>query len=412
MDILRFITAGNVDDGKSTLIGRLLFDSKNIMSDQLEALEQQSRNKNEDGIDLAILTDGLRAEREQGITIDVAYRYFSTPLRKFIVADAPGHVQYTRNMITGASGAQLIIILIDARLGVTEQTRRHSIIASLLRISHVVVAVNKMDLTDFDEQVFLDICQTYGQLATALGLPAVTYIPISAYLGDNIVEQSHHMDWYKGPALLSHLETVKITHQTAAVPRFQVQYVIRPQKAGLHDYRGYAGQILSGSYRKGDPITVLPQHITTTISRLEVAGKETDIVHSGQAATFLLEDDIDISRGDLFAHTATLPQVATQAEALICWLDRKALVAGNRYLLQQKSRTVKAIVKEVVYKIDVHSLQQESGSDTLQLNEIAKIVIKFAAPLAFDPFEEHTQTGTAILIDETSNATVAAVMIV
>lgn len=413
MDILRFITAGNVDDGKSTLIGRLLFDSKNIMSDQLETLEQQSRNKNADGIDLAILTDGLRAEREQGITIDVAYRYFSTPLRKFIVADAPGHVQYTRNMITGASGAQLIIILIDARHGVTEQTRRHSIIASLLHIRHVVVAVNKMDLAGFKEQAFRDICREYGQLAKELQLHDVTYIPMSAYLGDNIVDPSKHMKWYEGTSLLSHLEKVDISRPaTTDNPRFQVQYVIRPQTSELHDYRGYAGQVLSGAYRTGDQVTLLPQHITTTISRLEIAGLETPEVYQGQAVTIHLEDDIDVSRGDVFAKPDALPQVSSQAEAVLCWLDRKELIAGNRYLLQQKSKTVKAIVSEVIYKLDVHTLQQQTGADTLKLNEIARVVIKFASPLPFDSFEDHSGTGTAILIDETSNATVAAVMIV
>lgn len=324
MDILRFITAGSVDDGKSTLIGRLLYDSKNILIDQLEALEKQSKNKNENGVDLAILTDGLRAEREQGITIDVAYRYFSTPKRKFIIADAPGHIQYTRNMITGASNSQLIVILIDARQGVIEQTRRHSIIASLLKMKNVVVAINKMDLVDYSEEVFNDIKAQYELVAKKLKLENVNYFPISAFNGDNIVSKSEKTDWYQGSTLLDFLESVEINeNQENENPRFQVQYVIRPQTDELHDYRGYAGEVISGIYRKGDEITVLPQNIQTKISKIETGGKEVDFVFTNQPAVIHIEDDIDISRGDFLVKTNQQPKVENELEAVVCWLDKK-----------------------------------------------------------------------------------------
>jgi sulfate adenylyltransferase subunit 1 len=310
MDILRFITAGSVDDGKSTLIGRLLYDSKSILVDQLEALEKQSKNKNSDGIDLAIITDGLRAEREQGITIDVAYRYFATKKRKFIIADAPGHVQYTRNMITGASNSQLIIILIDARQGVIEQTRRHSIIASLLKIKHVVVAVNKMDLVDYSEEVYNEIKTNYEKVAETLGLKNVDYFPISAFHGDNIVDKSENMNWFQGEPLLEFLENLEISDDVNLTDaRFQVQYVIRPQTEELHDYRGYAGQIISGVYKKGDKITILPENIETTISKLETGGKEVEEVFANQPAVIQISDNIDISRGDFFVKSENLPSV-------------------------------------------------------------------------------------------------------
>ena len=308
MNILRFITAGSVDDGKSTLIGRLLYDSKSILADQLEALEQQSKNKNDDGIDLAILTDGLRAEREQGITIDVAYRYFATPKRKFIIADAPGHTQYTRNMITGASNSELIIILVDARNGVTEQTRRHSIIASLLNIPEVVVAVNKMDLVGYSEEVFKNIQQEYEGIAKRLGLKSVHYFPISAFIGDNIVNTTEAMPWYKGNSLLDFLETIEINKDNYDQPRFQVQYVIRPQTEALHDYRGYAGQIISGTYHKGDAIVVLPEGISTKISKIEYNGEEVAEAKADDPVVLHVEDDIDISRGDYFAKQGVEPQ--------------------------------------------------------------------------------------------------------
>lgn len=411
MNILRFITAGNVDDGKSTLIGRLLYDSKSILADQLEALEQQSKNKNDDGIDLAILTDGLRAEREQGITIDVAYRYFATPKRKFIIADAPGHTQYTRNMITGASNSQLIIILVDARNGVTEQTRRHSIIASLLNIPEVVVAVNKMDLVGYAEDTFENIKREYETVAKRLGLKSVHYFPISAFVGDNIVNTTEAMPWYKGTSLLDFLETIEISQNSYKEPRFQVQYVIRPQTEALHDYRGYAGEIISGTYRKGDAIVVLPEGISTKISKIERNSEEVAEAKAGEPVVMHIEDDIDISRGDYFASEEAEPTQSQEVEAIVCWMDKRALKEGNKYLLQQRSRLVKVVVKEIDYKIDVNTLDQEEEVESVKLNEIAKIRIKAAAPLVYDAFTDNPPMGSAILIDETSNATVGAVMI-
>ena len=411
MNILRFITAGSVDDGKSTLIGRLLYDSKSILADQLEALEQQSKNKNDDGIDLAIITDGLRAEREQGITIDVAYRYFATPKRKFIIADAPGHTQYTRNMITGASNSELIIILVDARNGVTEQTRRHSIIASLLNIPEVVVTVNKMDLVGYSEEVFNNIKQEYEEIAKRLGLKSVHYFPISAFVGDNIVNTTEAMPWYKGNSLLDFLETVEITKDNYDQPRFQVQYVIRPQTEALHDYRGYAGEVISGTYRKGDAIIVEPEGISTKLSKIEYNGEEVAEAKAGDPVVLHIEDDIDISRGDYFAKQGAEPQQGQDIEAIVCWMDKRELREGNKYLLQQRSKLVKAIVKEIEYKIDVNTLNQTEGVESVKLNEIAKIRLKTASPLVYDAFQSNPPMGSAILIDETSNATVGAVMI-
>ena len=411
MNILRFITAGSVDDGKSTLIGRLLYDSKSILADQLEALEQQSKNKNDDGIDLAIITDGLRAEREQGITIDVAYRYFATPKRKFIIADAPGHTQYTRNMITGASNSELIIILVDARNGVTEQTRRHSIIASLLNIPEVVVTVNKMDLVGYSEEVFNNIKQEYEEVAKRLGLKSVHYFPISAFVGDNIVNTTEAMPWYKGNSLLDFLETVEISKDNYDQPRFQVQYVIRPQTEALHDYRGYAGEVISGTYRKGDAIIVEPEGITTKLSKIEYNGEEVAEAKAGDPVVLHIEDDIDISRGDYFAKQGAEPQQGQDIEAIVCWMDKRELREGNKYLLQQRSKLVKAIVKEIEYKIDVNTLNQTEGVESVKLNEIAKIRLKTASPLVYDTFQSNPPMGSAILIDETSNATVGAVMI-
>lgn len=412
MDLLRFITAGSVDDGKSTLIGRLLYDSKNILIDQLEQLEKQSKNKEAGPIDLALLTDGLRAEREQGITIDVAYRYFSTPKRKFIIADAPGHVQYTRNMVTGASNANLIIVLIDARQGVIEQTRRHSIIASLLKIPHVVVAINKMDLVDYSEDVFNNIAIDYAAVAKQLGLENVTYIPISALQGDNIVDPSTKMNWYNGKPLLEFLEEVSVsTDVNLDTPRFQVQFVIRPQTEELHDYRGYAGKVISGIYKKGDTVTVLPAGISSTISKLEVGGKEVDEVFAPQSVTISLADDIDISRGDTIVVSNNLPKVENELEVLLCWMDEKPLIPGNKYYLQQNSRLVRSVVKNVEYKLDVNTLQQQSIEGNIKLNEVVKATIKTAAPLVFDSYANLRAMGSAILIDETSHSTVAAVLI-
>lgn len=412
MDLLRFITAGSVDDGKSTLIGRLLYDSKNILVDQLEALERSTKGRTDGSVDLALLTDGLRAEREQGITIDVAYRYFTTPRRKFIIADAPGHVQYTRNMITGASNANLIIVLVDARQGVVEQTRRHSIIASLLKIPHVVVAINKMDLVEYSQDVFNNIVIDYSEVAKQLGLKDITYIPMSALKGDNIVDWSEKMAWYEGKPLLEFLEEVEIAndinHDNA---RFQVQYVIRPQTEELHDYRGYAGQLSSGVLKKGDKVTVLPAGHETTILDLETGGRKTDEVFAPQPAVIQLSDDYDISRGDTIAKTDDLPRINNELEVVLCWLDDKPLQKGNKYFLQHNSRLVKAVVKEIAYKMDVNSLQQQPVEGGVKLNEVVKATIKTASPLVYDSYETINVNGTAILVDETSNSTVAAVLL-
>ncbi len=412
MDILRFITAGSVDDGKSTLIGRLLYDSKNILIDQLEQLEKQSKNKESGEIDLAYLTDGLRAEREQGITIDVAYRYFSTPNRKFIIADAPGHVQYTRNMITGASNANLIIILIDARLGVVEQTRRHSIIASLLNIPHVVVAINKMDLVDYSQDVFNNIVIDYADVVKSLGLHDVHYIPVSALLGDNIVDKSEKMVWYEGQSLLHFLENVEIQQDINLTDsRFPVQYVIRPQTDDLHDYRGYAGKIVSGIYKKGDKITVLPAGFTSTIKSIEIGGAEVEEAFAPQSVVIQLEDDIDISRGDVIVKNDNQPQVNNELNLLLCWMDNKPLTTGNKYYLQLSSRLVRSVIRDIEYRLNVNTLEKEYNPGSIGLNDIVKARIRTASEVPYDSYMKLRANGGAILIDETSNVTVAACMI-
>jgi sulfate adenylyltransferase subunit 1 len=412
MDILRFITAGSVDDGKSTLIGRLLYDSKNILIDQLEQLEKQTKNREAGEIDLALLTDGLRAEREQGITIDVAYRYFSTPKRKFIIADAPGHVQYTRNMITGASNASLIIILVDARQGVAEQTRRHSIIASLLNIPHVVVAINKMDLVDYSEDVYNNIVIEYAEMAASLGLKDVHYLPISALTGDNIVDKTDKLNWFAGQPLLSLLETVPVAKDINLTDaRLPVQFVIRPQTEELHDYRGYAGKIISGVYRKGDAVTVLPSGLSSTIKAVELGGVEVEAAIAPQSIVLQLEHDIDISRGDLIVKTGQEPVVENELTALLCWMDSKPLLAGNKYSLQLNSTIVRAVVKEIEYKLDVNTLAKEYNPNTVGLNDIVKVKIKTASPLPYDPYNQLQANGGAILIDETSHVTVGACML-
>lgn len=411
MDILRFITAGSVDDGKSTLIGRLLYDSKSIMIDQLEAIGKQTRNREDGAIDLALLTDGLRAEREQGITIDVAYKYFSTPKRKFIIADAPGHIQYTRNMVTGASNADLIVILVDARHGVTEQTRRHSIIASLLRIPHVVVAINKVDMVGYSQDTYNNIVIDFAGVASSLGLDPV-YIPISALNGDNIVERSVNLPWYEGPSLLELLESVELRENIDLDnARFPVQYVIRPQTEELHDYRGYAGKLISGIYRKGDEVTVLPSGRTSRISRIESGGEETEVAFAPQSIVVHLEDDIDVSRGDVIVPSGNQPQTAQQLDVLLCWMADKPLSEGNRYLLQINSTSVKAVVREIEYRLDVNSLEKQLSPGSAALNDVVKVTIRTASPVAFDTYQALRANGGAILIDETSNVTVGACMI-
>lgn len=412
MDLLRFITAGSVDDGKSTLIGRLLYDSKNILSDQLESLEKQSKNKVEGSIDLALLTDGLRAEREQGITIDVAYKYFSTPKRKFIIADAPGHTQYTRNLVTGASNAQLMVVLVDARNGIVEQTRRHTIIASLLNMPFVVVAINKMDLVEFSQDVYNNILIEYASIAKSLGLKNIHFIPISALNGDNIVDKSVNMNWYDGPTLLDFLETISIESETNLThARMPVQYVIRPQTDELHDYRGYAGKIISGIYRNGDEIIVLPAGLSSRIARIEKNRQDVDEAHAGEAVIFHLEDDIDVSRGDMIVKKDHQPKLGQDLEVLLCWMDSKPLKAGNKYLLQHNSRRIKSVVKEIEYRLDVNSFEKEDGVESIGLNEIVRAKIKTASPLAYDVYKELRVNGGLILIDETSNVTVGACMI-
>lgn len=412
MDLLRFITAGSVDDGKSTLIGRLLYDSKSILADQLEALEKQSRNKEDGEIDLALLTDGLRAEREQGITIDVAYKYFSTPKRKFIIADAPGHIQYTRNMVTGASNANLIIILVDARNGVVEQTRRHSIIASLLNIPHVVVAINKMDLVDYSEDIYNNIAIDYAEIARSLQLKDVVYLPISALKGDNIVDRSEKLTWYEGPTLLELLEQTEVEKDVNLTHgRLPVQYVIRPQTDELHDYRGYAGKIVSGIYRKGDAVTVLPAGLKSRIKSIETGGREVEEAFAPQSAVLQLEDDIDISRGDLIVNDDHHPRVEQELELLLCWMDTKPLIRGNKYLLQLGSRVVRAVVKEIEYRLDVNTLEKDPEPGQIGLNDIVKATVRTATPLPFDSYRELQANGGAILVDETSYVTVGACMI-
>ena len=412
MDLLRFITAGSVDDGKSTLIGRLLYDSKSIMIDQLEAIEKQSKNKQAGEIDLALLTDGLRAEREQGITIDVAYKYFSTPKRKFIIADAPGHTQYTRNLVTGASTADLMIVLVDARNGVVEQTRRHSIIGSLLNIPHIIVAINKMDLVDYSEEVFNNIAMDYAGVAKSLGLKDVRYIPISALDGDNIVDKSDKFPWYQGQSLLHVLENIEVdkdVNHTHA--RFPVQYVIRPQTEELHDYRGYAGKIISGVYRKGDEVVIQPSGIETRIKSIERNGVETAEAVAHESIVLHLEDDVDVSRGDLISKKENAPKLSQQLEVFLCWMDTKPLVNGNKYLLQLNSRTVRSVIKEIEFKLDVNTLQKKFAPPSVELNDVIKATIKTASPLPYDSYKELRENGGAILIDETSFVTVAACMI-
>jgi sulfate adenylyltransferase subunit 1 len=412
MDILRFITAGSVDDGKSTLIGRLLYDTKNILADQLEAVERASKTKGDGEIDLALLTDGLRSEREQGITIDVAYKYFQTDKRKFISIDAPGHIQYTRNMVTGASNADLAIILVDARQGVIEQTRRHSLIASLLGIPHIVVAINKMDLVNFSEDTFLKIAQEYQHLAQKLGIKDLTIIPVSALNGDNIVDKSDNMPWYTGEVLLHYLETVNVQNDyNLTHPRFMVQYVLRPQTEELHDYRGYAGKVQSGIFRVGDAITVLPSEQTSKIAKIEQYGQEIEEASAGMSVTILLETDVDISRGDLLAKSDALPTLSQDVEATICWMDdRKELKIGSKYTLQHGTHRVRCSVRGIEYRIDVNNYEEIEGVESLKLNDIAKVSLRTAKPLAYDAYLENRTNGAAILIDETSNVTVGACM--
>ncbi|PST83448.1 sulfate adenylyltransferase [Pedobacter yulinensis] len=410
MNILKFFTAGSVDDGKSTLIGRMLYDTGSILADQLEAL-QSSNRKNDDGtIDLAILTDGLRAEREQGITIDVAYKYFQTDKRKFIIADTPGHIQYTRNMVTGASTARLAIILIDARNGVVEQTIRHSYLVSLLGIKHIVVCINKMDMVDYSETVFTAITEKYRALAAQLNLNDVNFIPVSALKGDNVVQKSERMVWYEGQSLLHFLETVEIeANDDARLSRFPVQWVIRPQTDELHDYRGYAGRIAAGTFRVNDRVTVLPGGSSSVISKIEMFDQQPQEAHAGQSVTIHLEDDIDISRGDLIVNAANQPLQSKMIEADLCWMDARALDTSLTYFLQHNSKLTRCKISEIIYKVDINTLEKHS-SDEFKLNDIGRVVIKTADELPFDLYDESRENGAAILVDSRNNLTVGAVM--
>ncbi|MBB6272111.1 sulfate adenylyltransferase subunit 1 [Pedobacter cryoconitis] len=410
MNILKFFTAGSVDDGKSTLIGRLLYDTDSILADQLEAL-QQSNRKNDDGtIDLAILTDGLRAEREQGITIDVAYKYFQTEKRKFIIADTPGHIQYTRNMVTGASTANLAIILVDARNGVVEQTIRHSYLVSLLGVSHVVICINKMDMEGYSEEVFNTITENYKKMAAKLNLQDITFIPVSALKGDNIVHTSEHMPWYKGTSLLDFLETVEVTaNRDLHYARMPVQWVIRPQTDALHDYRGYAGRILSGTFKVNDQVTVLPSGSSSVIDRIEVFDQTPDQVTAGMSVTLHLKDNIDISRGDVLVNSNYLPQRSQLIEADLCWMDNKPMDDSITYFLQHNSKLTKCKIREILHKVNINTLEKEQTHE-FKLNDIGRVVVKTADELAFDLYTDNKANGSAILIDGRTNLTVGALM--
>jgi len=416
MDILRLATAGSVDDGKSTLIGRLLFDSKAIFEDQLAAVERTSRERGEDYTNLALLTDGLRAEREQGITIDVAYRYFATPRRKFIIADTPGHVQYTRNMVTGASTADLAIVLVDARNGLTEQSRRHAFLATLLRVPHLVMAVNKMDLVDYSSDVFESIVEEFTAFAAKLDIGDLTFIPISALHGDNVVQRSGNMPWYEGPSLLHHLEHLHIASDRNLIDvRFPVQYVIRPHQAtdpDLHDYRGYAGQVAGGVLKPGDEITHLPSGLTTTIRRIETARGPVTEAFAPMSVTLLLSDDLDVSRGDMFCRPHNQPAAAQDIEAMVCWMtDASKLTPGSRLLVKHTTKTAKAIIRDLHYRLDVNTLHRDESATQLGLNEIGRITLRVTQPLFCDPYARNRLTGGLILIDEATSATVGAAMI-
>ena len=415
MDLLRFTTAGSVDDGKSTLIGRLLYDSKAIFEDQMEAMEASSKARGDENVNLALLTDGLRAEREQGITIDVAYRYFATPKRKFIIADTPGHIQYTRNMVTGASTANLAIVLIDARKGVIEQTCRHSFIANLLRIQRVVVCVNKMDLVDWDEGIFNKIVDDFKSFASRLdNIVDVTFIPASALIGDNIVDKSKNMPWYQGPTLLYHLETVYIgADENHVEARFPVQWVIRPHSDEYHDFRGFAGRVAGGVFKAGDDVTVLPSGFTTKIKAIESMDGPQQKVFAPMSATITLEDEIDMSRGDMLVKANNRPIPTQDIDAMVCWFSSdKSLTGRGKYILRHTTKEVKAIVTEVCYKMNINTLRKIEDDLTLNLNDIGRIKVRTSAPLIADSYKSNRITGSFVLIDELTNATVAAGMII
>ena len=413
MELLRFTTAGSVDDGKSTLIGRLLYDSKAIFEDQMEQLEEASERRGEEQVNLALLTDGLRAEREQGITIDVAYRYFATPRRKFIIADTPGHVQYTRNMVTGASTANLAIILVDARQGVLEQTIRHSFIASLLGIPHILICINKMDLVDYEEEVYEKIQQQFEPFKEQLSIGDVRFIPISALKGDNVVDRSENMAWYEGPTLLDTLETIDIRSDgDFENRRFPVQYVIRPQRKEYHDYRGYAGRIAGGVWKPGEKVAVLPGGIESTLEAIDTMTGELDQAFPPQSVTFRLAHDIDISRGDMIVPADQKPKVGQEVDLMVCWLSEKPMVLGGKYVIRHTTSELRGIIRGVTYKVNINSLEENTDDKAVGLNEIARISLKTSKPIFYDSYKDNHITGSVIIIDEATNNTVGAGMII
>lgn len=412
-ELLRFTTAGSVDDGKSTLIGRLLYDSKSIFEDQYEAIRSATERRGEEGVNLALLTDGLKAEREQGITIDVAYRYFATPKRKFIIADTPGHTQYTRNMVTGASTANVALVLVDARQGVVEQTRRHAIIASLLQIPHLVVCVNKMDLVDYQEDVFERIREEFEEFASRLDVKDVQFIPMSALNGDNVVDKSDKMPWYGGTTLLYYLEHVHIGSDHNFIDcRFPVQLVVRPNTDEFHDYRGYGGKVASGVFRKGDSVMVLPSGFTSKIAKIDTFDGELEEAWPPMSVTILLEDDIDISRGDMLVREGNVPEVTQDVDVMVCWFNEKPLQPGGKYALLHTSQEVRCVIKEVAYKMDINTLHRNQDDKNVRMNDIARLKLRTTKPLFCDPYRRNRTTGSLILIDEGTNETVAAGMII
>jgi bifunctional enzyme CysN/CysC len=413
MEMLRFATAGSVDDGKSTLIGRLLLDSKQIFEDQLEAVERTSREKGFDYTNLALLTDGLRSEREQGITIDVAYRYFATPQRKFIIADTPGHVQYTRNMVTGASTADLALVLIDARKGIVEQSRRHAVIASLLRVPHLVLCVNKMDLVDWDQQVFEDICAEFTEFAAKLDIPDLTFIPISALNGDNVTSHSEHMPWFGGPTLLYHLEHLYIASDRNLIdPRFPVQYVIRPMSDKHHDYRGYGGQVAGGVFRPGDEVMVLPSGLTTTIASIDTFEGPIDEAFPPMSVTIRLADDLDVSRGDMICRSRNAPTATQDLDAMVCWFHERPMAERTTYGIKHTTNNARCQVRDLQYRLDVNTLSRDDAATQLHMNDIGRVQLRVTAPLFVDEYRRNQTTGSFILIDESTNETVGAGMII
>ncbi|MBT8276516.1 MAG: GTP-binding protein [Bacteroidia bacterium] len=411
--LLRFTTAGSVDDGKSTLIGRLLYDSKAIFEDQLQAVENTSKRKGHDGVDLALFTDGLRDEREQGITIDVAYRYFTTPRRKFIIADTPGHIQYTRNMVTGASTANAALILVDARHGVIEQTKRHAFIASLLQIPHIIVCINKMDLVDYSEDVYEDIIDQFEAFSSKLYVKDIEFLPISALNGDNVVNRSENMDWYQGAPLLHTLEHMHISSDINKIDaRFPVQTVLRPQSDGFIDYRGYAGRVASGILRPGDDVTILPSGFTSVIKSIDTIDGELEEAYAPMSVSITLEDDIDISRGDMIVRTNNKPQALQEFDAMLCWLNNDPARPRAKYTIMHTSNEQKAMIKEVVYKIDINSYNREEEDKQLNMNDISRVKIRTTRPLMIDEYRDNRITGSFVLIDDTTHETVAAGMII